>query len=178
MQFIVFPYQTLWKKTLLLSLTYQQCVSTSEGWNHEAILKPIKGFQKLMARKIHTPLKTVMFGSTFFPSLAYDSRHRCQTPLVLNFGMKSTFTLTHQPWKSLLELKLHWSWTTYKTLYQLIYLSFFVPISLWFNYPGVITGLHFSDINDALQGNEKIGSKQRIWGRTIHRQCRILLSAN
>jgi hypothetical protein len=127
-----------------------------------------------MARKIHTPLKTVMFGSTFFPSLAYDSRHRCQTPLVLNFGMKSTFTL--QPWKSLLELKLHWSWTTYKTLYQLIYLSFFVPISLW--YPGVITGLHFSDINDALQRNEKIGSKQRIWGRTIHRECRILLSAD
>lgn len=38
-----------------------------------------------------TPVNTVIAPSTLLPSFGYDSRHLCQIPLTLNFGINSTF---------------------------------------------------------------------------------------
>lgn len=40
---------------------------------------------------ILTPVNTVIASSDLVPSIGYDSRHLCQIPLTLNFGMNSTF---------------------------------------------------------------------------------------
>jgi hypothetical protein len=38
-----------------------------------------------------TPVNTVIAPFALVPSTGYDSRHLCQIPLTLNFGMNSTF---------------------------------------------------------------------------------------
>lgn len=37
-----------------------------------------------------TPVNNVIASSVLWPSLGYESRHLCQIPRTLNFGMKST----------------------------------------------------------------------------------------
>lgn len=45
-------------------------------------------------KKKLTPVNTVMPSLPFVPLIGYDSRHRCQIPLTLNFGKNSTFKNT------------------------------------------------------------------------------------
>ena len=45
----------------------------------------------LNANRKLTPVKTVIASSALLPLGGYDSRHLCQTPLTLNFGINSTF---------------------------------------------------------------------------------------
>lgn len=48
----------------------------------------------MLIRIILTPVNTVIASSALEPSVGYDSRHLCQTPLTLNFGKNSTFNNT------------------------------------------------------------------------------------